>query len=391
MSFPKLSFFQHSTWTLLLAHAARTTPLIPRECSTPTVALISPYESPDIGWTVRGSIAFAVDVKDIAAIQQVEFFVDDESIGTDLDYPRGILWNTRNLDLGSYTLRAVATNACGGYAAVSQDVTVAAALAKAEANGGSIYDTSITLGPDDTYYLSGTGGDNDAWFHNEGINLWKSTNLKTWSYVGLIWSFERDGYPDEKAWWWYKDVRLFRAVWAPEFQYINNNFYITYSLQSKGSKLLKCTTGKPEGPYEISGGKDVILFNNIDGGLFPSATDSRSGYLCYENGNIVKLNQGWNATTGTVTRTNVGDEGCFVFHWNNKYYLSVAKFMTVGGRYSSYLGIADYPTGPYSQFHEAIPCGGHNKLPTSWTSAVYCGERFGETIGQLPGESSRQL
>ncbi|KAH6949695.1 glycosyl hydrolase [Ilyonectria sp. MPI-CAGE-AT-0026] len=388
MSWLTFHSYRSLTFLLALGQAICLRQMVLAACSIPKIALISPYECPDIGWTVHGSIAFAVDVQDTTSVSKVEFFVDDESVYTDTDYPWGFLWNTRDLDTGNYELRAIVTNSCGGYAAMSQTVTVAAPLIKAEVNGLvitsgllptikpaiegiNLRDTSVTVGPDNIYYLSGTGADNDAWIHNEGINLWKSTDLKIWTYVGLIWSFERDGYEDEKTWWWYKDIRLFRAIWAPEFQYINRNFYITYSLQSKGSRLLKSTTGKPEGPYELAAGDEVNLFNNIDGGLFTSSTDSRSGYLCYENGNIVKLNTGWNATTGAVTRLNVGDEGCFVFHWKSKYYLSVAKFMTPGGRYSSYVGISDWPTGPYSQFHEAIPCGGHNtffvdKCGTLW-------------------------
>ncbi|KAF5252134.1 hypothetical protein FOXYS1_14693 [Fusarium oxysporum] len=348
-----------------------------RACSVPKITLISPYESPDSGWTVRGSMAFAVAVEDTTTINNVEFFVNDKSVYTDRDYPWGLLWNTRDLSPGTYSLKAVVKNSCGESASITQAVNVKAPLNKAEANGSvitsgllpeikptiegiNLRDTTVTAGPDGTYYLSGTGADNDAWVHNEGINLWKSTDLNTWSYVGLVWSFERDGTKDEKTWWWYKDEHLFRAVWAPEFQYLNGNFYIIYSLQSKGSKLLVSTTKKPEGPYKVAGGEDTILFNNIDGSLFTSITDPHSGYLCYENGNVVKINDGWNATVGDVKRMDVGDEGCFVFEWKEKYYMSVAKFMAAGGRYSSYVGIASHPLGPYSQFHEAIPCGGHN-------------------------------
>ena len=350
-----------------------------RVIEEPQIALISPYESPNIGWEVRGSIAFAVDVKGEDAISKVDFYVDDQHIYTDYDYPWGTLWNTRPLEPGNYSLKAICEDTNGSKAAISQVVSVAAPLTKAEATGSiidsgelpnisaviedvNLRDTTVTVGPDGTYYLSGTGADNNAWFHNEGINLWKSADLKQWSYVGLIWSFERDGYADEKEWWTYKDESPFRAVWAPEFQYIHENFYITYSLQSKGSRLLRSASGRPEGPYELAAGTEVNFFSNIDGGLFSSINDPDIGYLCYESGNIVALNEGWNATAGPVTRVEAGDEGCFVFHWKGKYYLSNALFYdaAAGRRYSSWVGISDSPTGPYSGFHEAIPCGGHN-------------------------------
>jgi len=347
-----------------------------RACSAPVVSLISPYKIPDVGWTVHGSIAFAVDVHDFVSISKVDFYVNGELIFSDRDYPWGLLWKTRELEPTSYTLKAVATNSCGAYTAISQTVNVAAPLTKASAEGTvvtsgllpdiqpaiediNLRDTSVTVGPDNVYYLSGTGADNDAWHHNEGINLWKSDDLKTWTYVGLIWSFERDGYDDEKTWWYYKETQRFRAVWAPEIQYLHGSFYITYSLQWKGSKLLVSTTGLPQGPYALAAGEEVNLFNNIDGSLFADDKNSKIGYLCYESGTIFELNSSWNATTGSPTRINAGDEGCFVFHWRAKYYMSVALFMS-NGRYSSWVGLSDGPTGPFTSFHEALPCGGHN-------------------------------
>ncbi|KAJ4146766.1 hypothetical protein NW765_016690 [Fusarium oxysporum] len=241
-------------------------------------------------------MAFAVAVEDTTTINNVEFFVNDKSVYTDRDYPWGLLWNTRDLSPGTYSLKAVVKNSCGESASITQAVNVKAPLNKAEANGSvitsgllpeikptiegiNLRDTTVTAGPDGTYYLSGTGADNDAWVHNEGINLWKSTDLNTWSYVGLVWSFERDGTKDEKTWWWYKDEHLFRAVWAPEFQYLNGNFYIIYSLQSKGSKLLVSTTKKPEGPYKVAGGKTRYCSTTLtDLCLHPSPT--RAPVIC---------------------------------------------------------------------------------------------------------------
>ena len=50
-------------------------------------------------------------------------------------------------------------------------------------------DASICIGPDNVYYLVGSMSDNSIWYHNEGVNLWKSVDLKNWTYVGLVWSF----------------------------------------------------------------------------------------------------------------------------------------------------------------------------------------------------------
>lgn len=80
----------------------------------------------------------------------------------------------------------------------------------------------------------------------------------------MVWSFDRDGTWQNK---WYlpqgnyqeaSPEEGFRAVYAPEIQQINSNFYITASIswpaqnkeeESSYTCLLKSTTGKPEGPY----------------------------------------------------------------------------------------------------------------------------------------------
>lgn len=64
--------------------------------AAPAIRLISPYLTPTEGWTVHGSIAFAVDARDSTGIADVTFTVDGVSAGTDRTYPYGILWNTRS-------------------------------------------------------------------------------------------------------------------------------------------------------------------------------------------------------------------------------------------------------------------------------------------------------
>ena len=53
-------------------------------------------------------------------------------------------------------------------------------------------DTCVCLGPDGTYYLTGTTGHPAWWVTNEGIRMWKSKDLKNWEPMGLVWSFEKD-------------------------------------------------------------------------------------------------------------------------------------------------------------------------------------------------------
>ena len=59
-------------------------------------------------------------------------------------------------------------------------------------------DAVICFGGDGNYYLTGSSGDN-IWAYAEGAELWKSPDLKTWTYLGLVWSIEKEG-TWEKQW-----------------------------------------------------------------------------------------------------------------------------------------------------------------------------------------------
>ena len=54
-----------------------------------------------------------------------------------------------------------------------------------------IRDAVICVGHDGRYYLTGSTGD-DIWKKNDGVELWVSSDLVKWDYIGLVWSFERD-------------------------------------------------------------------------------------------------------------------------------------------------------------------------------------------------------
>ena len=46
-----------------------------------------------------------------------------------------------------------------------------------------VRDTCVCVGPDGTYYLNGTTGHPTWWETNEGMRVWKSKDLKTWTNV----------------------------------------------------------------------------------------------------------------------------------------------------------------------------------------------------------------
>jgi beta-xylosidase len=227
-------------------------------------------------------------------------------------------------------------------------------------------DTVIIEGGDGDYYLTGSSGAN-IWDRNSGVELWRSPDLKSWTYLGLVWTFDRDG-TWEKAWRFHHQP--VRALWAPELHYIKrlHNYFITISMPPGNRGILRSTTGKPEGPYVnalahdgfLPGGIDATLFEDDDGTVY--FTSGGAGTICQMNENLSGfVGTGHRITyekpaDGSWTSSSIGQEGASLFKRNGKYYLGAAAFYQ--GRYSSVVAISEHIYGPYTNWHEAVPCGG---------------------------------
>ena len=238
-----------------------------------------------------------------------------------------------------------------------------------------VRDTVVILGGDGSYYLTGSTG-TDIWDHNDGVELWRSSDLATWDYLGLVWTFERDA-TWQKHWRWHR--KPVRALWAPELHYIKRlgNYFITLSMPPGNRGILKSTTGKPEGPYVNALAGDAHFPGDIDASLFED--DDGTVYFVYGGGAIARmkddlsglaeeprrpellhpdLDPRHHAGTCVARRdcSDIGHEGAFLFKRNGRYYLTAAD--TYEGRYSSMAAVADNIDGPYDRRHEAVPCGG---------------------------------
>jgi beta-xylosidase len=229
-----------------------------------------------------------------------------------------------------------------------------------------VRDTIVILGGDGNYYLTGSTGA-DIWDHNDGVEIWRSPDLKKWDYVGLVWSFEKDA-TWEKDWRWHR--KPVRALWAPELHYIKSrkNYYIAHSMPPGNRGILKSATGKPEGPYVNALAHDGYFPGGIDGTLFED-DDGRAYYTSGGAGTIALMKEDMSEfegephrieyekpADGSWTRNSVAQEGASLFKRSGKYYLGGAAFYK--GRYSSVCAISDNIYGPYKQWHEAVPCGG---------------------------------
>jgi hypothetical protein len=77
--------------------------------TAPIVSLNSPTNNEE----VSGTISILVDATDNAAVESVQFYIDDTLIGTDTSEPYSISYNTLSITEGSHTIKAMATDAAG--------------------------------------------------------------------------------------------------------------------------------------------------------------------------------------------------------------------------------------------------------------------------------------
>lgn len=261
-------------------------------------------------------------------------------------------------------------------------------------------DTFVTLAADGFYYLTGTTaapGKAHCWDWNDGLHLWRSSDLKTWDHLGLIWSLDRD------ATWQSKPVIVApgqispsrdvmdekrRAVWAPEIHYIKSKktwLIVACMNGGRGSFILRSKSGKPEGPYEnIPGNAAGPILNNIDGSLFEE--DDGTVYFVGHNHFIARMKDDLSGLAEPVSRLQETPyepepyaEGVYIVKHDGKYHLvqTYWSFKKPDGKYS-YLGpqynhpsrhsydvvvaTADNIRGPYGPRYTAVVEGGHNNF-----------------------------
>jgi beta-xylosidase len=239
-----------------------------------------------------------------------------------------------------------------------------------------IRDTSICLGHDGAYYLTGTTGAPDWWAVTGDIQVWRSPDLRRWAPVvekprarSVVWNIDRDGTWEKRI--PTRDGAPFRPLWAPEIAFIKGTYWICYSIPlGVGGGVLKSTSGKSEGPYKAMF-PNAPAVNAIDLALF--ADDDGKVYLIWGAGNIRELNaemngfvgDGWKLTPANADR--IGFEGTYVFKRDGRYYITGAEFVAnpdggPGSDYHCYAAVGDSLRGPFGEKFLAIPHAGHNSF-----------------------------
>jgi xylan 1,4-beta-xylosidase len=269
----------------------------------------------------------------------------------------------------------------------------------------ALRDTAITRGPGNTFYLTGTIGP-DFMRNNAGIQIWRSSDLKKWEDLGLVWSFERDG-TWQKEWTIKNGVRR-RALWAPELHYLKGNFYLAFSVTGLGTGLLRSSSGKAEGPYVSATTPDGPLTSGIDASIF--VDDDGSAYFLFASGSIARLKDDLSGLAEEPVRLrclpadadpghhhparpcvadqfdHIGFEGTFLFKANGRYYLSGAE--RYYERYHAMTAESRTLRGPYSTRYVSVPYAGHNTFfqdqNGQWWSTIF-GNDAQSPIQKQPG------
>ncbi len=225
----------------------------------------------------------------------------------------------------------------------------------------TIRDTSICRGGDGRWYLTGTYAPDGDFQNNDGITLWHSPDFETWEKLGQVWSITRDATSPHSAWQLERRVNpddprgpLVRGMVSPEIRHLRGTYWLTYSMNGRGTGLLKSRTGKPEGPYvdfgRITGdGSDASLFEDEDGTVYwvvgqgwiarmsPDLTGLAEPLRLIRPKPFPAIKHGDHTMSATHAPRTVGLAGAHLFRSGGRYWLAAA---TVRDR----IGVGCYDT-----------------------------------------------
>ncbi len=216
-------------------------------------------------------------------------------------------------------------------------------------------DPSICRGPDGIYYLTGTGAaegpDGQPDFLNDNtIRMWKSADRENWEEIGVVFDpLKVDIEDGSRVTDWLRrprgiagkpdSLRHYMSLQAPELHYIKGTYWIAFSGNNQGTGLLKSTTGKAEGPYEVWGtqlgragrmitadGADPSMFEDEDGAVYWLWSPS---WIARMNDDLTGLAEEPRLLTCKPQYPNaganlVGSRGPFLWKANGIYHLAVA-------------------------------------------------------------------
>ncbi|MEM6628325.1 MAG: family 43 glycosylhydrolase [Bacteroidota bacterium] len=240
---------------------------------------------------------------------------------------------------------------------------------------GWIRDPYIYLAPDGFYYLTGTTpayGDprEQTELYNTGldkqnqelygtpsivgpdINVWRSTNLLDWEYVGAPFSLDKGYWASEFA-AEFQPPRKDWRLWAPELYAYEGRWIFVHTSPApvKGGANLAITVGEElQGPFSFPMKTDIR--NKHDPSLFK---EGHTWYLLWGNTYIAALLPGFEGIQGEPKRIDpanrkIGHEGATLRKIGDKYVHFGTAWSTDKmrkGSYNLYYCLSDSIMGPY--------------------------------------------
>lgn len=207
------------------------------------------------------------------------------------------------------------------------------------------------------YYMTGTTAP------NVGFDYYTSTDLRTWEYKGALFRPAENHFGEG-------------FFWAPEVEYYQGKFYLTYSSRDKKTgRLLSAlaVSDKPEGPFtelyapwfdigESAIDCDIFVDDDADNTpyLFFSKNGGKDGYsyginyvaqltpdlsgFVGEPRMVGEASQEWEKVDYDHNRCN---EGPFVFKHDGQYYMTYSANHTSFSHYGVGAARAEHPLGPW--------------------------------------------
>ncbi|PSL06681.1 glycosyl hydrolase family 43 [Haloactinopolyspora alba] len=260
--------------------------------------------------------------------------------------------------VAAVTVAAAATVTTAGSAeptTASEPATAAAESTRSYTNPvtegvvDTFPDPTMIRGKDGAWYAYGTTNPifNSAGETGEHIlPVLRSEDMTSWEYTGDVYAAGEQ--PD----WWPTNAR----AWAPDIRYIDETYYLTYSLSSGGVAL--ATSASPTGPWEdhgliIPAGGSGCPTGNIDQALFTDSDGTHYVYWgSYDLICVSAMNEDATALVGPVTQVAKGRraEGAFVVERDGYYYMFYSDAGCCQGAFSGYtvkVGRAEDPRGPF--------------------------------------------
>jgi xylan 1,4-beta-xylosidase len=230
-----------------------------------------------------------------------------------------------------------------------------------------VRDPWILAAPDGYFYLTGTTA-GSHWGDTIGVHLWRSIDLTNWEALGFVWDLYKDGEPSH-SWHFDQPVKKPqfknpRAVWAPEIHYLNGTFWLIHCLNISGHGLLRSSSGKTEGPYEIY---PMIHNSGIDAHLYQ---ENGQSYYLWGADWIAKMDEKMKGLAEEPIQLEhdgnhqVGYEGVLLLKFEDKYvHIASGRYgYEPTDTYDLYYAVSKNLKGPYGQRRMMIKNAGHGNV-----------------------------